>query len=73
MDERLCSKAACRTEASSTLTFDYDDSMAVLGPLSPIAEPFSHDLCARHAEHLSVPQGWQIVRHAVLGGISFEV
>jgi hypothetical protein len=71
MEERLCSKVACRVEAVSTLTYDYEDSMAVLGPLSPSAQPYSHDLCARHAEHLSVPQGWQIVRHAVLGSISF--
>lgn len=73
LNERLCSKAACQVEATSTLTYDYEDSMVVLGPLSPTAEPYSHDLCARHSEHLSVPHGWQIVRHAVLGRLDSGV
>jgi len=67
MSERLCSKVACNDEATSTLTYDYADSLAVLGPLSPAPEPHSYDLCARHAERLSAPQGWQVVRHVVLG------
>ena len=67
MTGRLCSKVACSQEASSTLTYDYADSMAVLGPLGGTHEPHSYDLCERHAERLSAPQGWQIVRHVVLG------
>jgi hypothetical protein len=73
LSERLCSKVACQVEATATLTYDYEDSMVVLGPLSPTNEPYSHDLCARHSEHLSVPHGWQIVRHAVLGRIDSGV
>ncbi len=68
MTGRPCSKVACSDDAVSTLTYVYADSMAVLGPLSQSAEPHSYDLCARHAERLSVPQGWQVVRHTVLGG-----
>ena len=68
MDERLCSKATCSAEAVSTLTYDYASSMVVLGPLSPTPGPHTYDLCARHAERLSVPQGWQIMRYVVLGG-----
>jgi hypothetical protein len=41
--------------------------MAVLGPLAIRREPHSYDLCERHAERLSAPQGWQIVRHVVAG------
>ncbi|MCU1598763.1 MAG: hypothetical protein QOK08_286 [Actinomycetota bacterium] len=67
MTGRPCSKVACGAEAVSTLTYVYADSMAVLGPLSQTAEPHSYDLCERHAERLSVPQGWQVVRHVVLG------
>jgi hypothetical protein len=63
----VCSKVACSDEASSTLTYVYADSMAVLGPLSLVAEPHSYDLCYRHSQSLSAPQGWQIVRHVVLG------
>lgn len=67
MSGRPCSKVACNQEASSTLTYVYADSMAVLGPLSQTAEPHSYDLCDRHAERLSAPQGWQVVRHTYLG------
>ena len=51
----------------ATLTYDYADAMAVLGPLSYRPEPHSYDLCPRHAERLSAPQGWQVVRHVVVG------
>jgi hypothetical protein len=64
---RPCSKVACIQDAVSTLTYVYADSMAVLGPLSQTAEPHSYDLCERHAERLSAPQGWQVVRLAHLG------
>ncbi len=49
-----------------TLTYDYADSLIVVGPLSPVAEPHSYDLCARHIERLSAPQGWQVMRHAYI-------
>jgi hypothetical protein len=68
MPTRICSRVACVDDAVATLTYVYADSMAVLGPLSIAAEPHSYDLCARHAERLSVPKGWQVIRHAVLGG-----
>jgi len=68
---RPCSKVACSRDAVATLTYDYADSMVVLGPLATTAEPHSYDLCAIHAERLSAPQGWQIVKHAVFGEIGF--
>jgi hypothetical protein len=67
MTGRPCSKATCNGDAVATLTYVYADSMAVLGPLSQKAEPHSYDLCERHADRLSVPQGWQVIRHVVLG------
>lgn len=67
MDGRLCSKVACGRVAVSTLTYVYADSMAVLGPLSQRAEPHSYDLCERHAERLSAPRGWQVMRHVAWG------
>ncbi|TQL48607.1 uncharacterized protein DUF3499 [Homoserinimonas aerilata] len=67
MNGRPCSKVACARDAISTLTYDYADSMAVLGPLSQKAEPHAYDLCAVHSERLSVPQGWQVIRHVALG------
>jgi hypothetical protein len=66
MDGRPCSRVACTADAVATLTYVYADSMAVLGPLSVRAEPHSYDLCARHADRLSAPRGWQVVRHETL-------
>lgn len=48
----------------ATLTYVYADSTAVLGPLATYAEPHAYDLCSRHAERLSAPQGWSVVRLA---------
>ena len=63
---RLCSKIGCAREAVCTLTYDYGDQMAAVGPLGPSGAPHAHDLCVPHAERLSVPQGWVIVRHETL-------
>lgn len=40
----------------------YADSTAVLGPLATYAEPHSYDLCSEHAERLTAPRGWEVVR-----------
>ncbi len=40
------------------------DSTAVLGPLAIRAEPHGYDLCARHAQSLSAPRGWEVIRLA---------
>jgi len=46
----------------ATLTFVYVDSTAVLGPLATYAEPHTYDLCSVHADRLTVPRGWEVVR-----------
>ena len=48
----------------ATLTYVYADSTAVLGPLAQQAEPHSYDLCIEHAERLTAPRGWEVVRLA---------
>jgi hypothetical protein len=47
----------------ATLTYVYAESTAVVGPLATQAEPHSYDLCAAHAGRLTVPRGWDVVRH----------
>ena len=64
--DRLCSKVGCAREAVTTLTFDYGDQMAALGPLGGAVDPHAHDLCAIHTDRLSVPRGWVVVRHETL-------
>jgi hypothetical protein len=34
----------------------------VVGPLATYAEPHTYDLCLDHAERLTVPRGWEVVR-----------
>ncbi|MCL2467045.1 MAG: DUF3499 domain-containing protein [Micrococcales bacterium] len=59
---RQCSRTACGQPAVATLTYVYADSTAVLGPLSQLAEPHAYDLCADHAQRLTAPLGWVVVR-----------
>jgi hypothetical protein len=61
---RRCSRTACARNASATLTYVYSDQTAVLGPLATFAEPHCYDLCDQHAERLSAPRGWEVLRLA---------
>ncbi|CAM3253778.1 DUF3499 domain-containing protein [Stackebrandtia soli] len=47
----------------ATLTYVYNDSTAVVGPLSTTQEPHTYDLCEEHARKLTAPRGWELVRH----------
>lgn len=64
---RRCSRTACSRPAVATLTYVYADSTAVLGPLATYAEPHCYDLCAEHAERLTAPRGWEVMRLADTG------
>ena len=60
--KRRCSKTGCQRSALATLTYNYADSTVVVGPLSRRAEPHTYDLCREHAESLTAPKGWEILR-----------
>src|SRR6187401_1198312 len=62
---RRCSRAGCPNPATSTLTYAYRDSTAVLGPLANQVEPHCYDLCRAHAQTLSAPRGWEVIRLTV--------
>lgn len=62
--QRRCSRTACGAQATTTLTFVYADQTAVVGPLATYAEPHAYDLCETHAQRLSAPQGWDVIRLA---------
>ena len=47
----------------ATLTYVYADRAAVVGPLAVHAEPHCYDLCVEHANRLTAPLGWEVVRH----------
>lgn len=44
------------------MTYVHADATIVIGPLGRRAEPGAHDLCAGHAERLTPPVGWQLIR-----------
>ncbi|GAC56209.1 hypothetical protein GOHSU_04_00780 [Gordonia hirsuta DSM 44140 = NBRC 16056] len=46
----------------ATLTFVYAESTAVIGPLAGADEPHSWDLCSEHADRITVPRGWELLR-----------
>jgi hypothetical protein len=60
---RRCTRTGCSRAAVATLTYVYSDSTAVVGPLATFAEPHSYDLCEEHAVRLTVPRGWEVMRH----------
>ena len=62
---RSCSKPECFQPAVATLTYIYAESTAVVGPLAAYSEPHSYDLCEAHASRLTVPRGWEVLRHEV--------
>lgn len=64
VSSRRCSRTACGRNAVTTLTYVYADQTAVLGPLATYAEPHAYDLCELHAERLSAPRGWEVLRLA---------
>nr|WP_281067124.1 DUF3499 domain-containing protein [Brachybacterium fresconis] len=65
---RECSRTACSRPAVSSLTFVYEDSTAVLGPLSRSSEPHAYDLCSEHATGMTAPRGWELLRVPGSGG-----
>ncbi|MDP9118034.1 MAG: DUF3499 domain-containing protein [Actinomycetota bacterium] len=64
MSVRRCTRTACAKPAVATLTYAHADLTAVVGPLATYAEPHSYDLCEDHALRLTVPRGWEVLRHA---------
>ncbi|MEJ7706682.1 MAG: DUF3499 domain-containing protein [Nocardioidaceae bacterium] len=61
---RSCSRSTCARQSIATLTYVYADQTAVLGPLATYAEPHAYDLCEFHAQRLSAPRGWEVIRLA---------
>jgi Protein of unknown function (DUF3499) len=57
---RQCSRTGCSEAATVTLTYQYAQSQVWLDDLSPERDPHAYDLCQRHADRLTAPQGWQV-------------
>src|ERR1700729_3090073 len=63
MAGRRCTRTGCTRGAVAPLASAYADLTAVVGPLASFAEPHSYDLCEEHALRLTVPRGWEVMRH----------
>ena len=57
---RSCARPTCALAASATLGYDYRGQTVWVDPLSDEPHPMTHDLCGRHADALSVPNGWRL-------------
>jgi uncharacterized protein DUF3499 len=58
---RVCARPGCRDAASATFVYDYAERTTWLDGLAGDVHPMAYDLCAAHADALSVPRGWQLV------------
>lgn len=63
-----CSRPGCAESPTATLTYDYDRRTATLEHLAP-PHPMQYDLCGRHTERLSVPNGWTLVDRRVVAPV----
>jgi hypothetical protein len=43
-----------------TLTYQYSHAQGWLDELAAERDPHAYDLCDRHADRLTAPQGWQV-------------
>jgi hypothetical protein len=57
---RHCARPGCNAAAGATLTYDYNDRTAWVELLADEGHPMAYDLCAAHADSLSVPKGWAL-------------
>ncbi|MDO5060388.1 MAG: DUF3499 domain-containing protein [Actinomycetaceae bacterium] len=59
---RDCELTGCTNPAVATLTYNYSESTAVIGPLPTHKQPYTTELCHQHAMKFNVPQGWTVIR-----------
>jgi hypothetical protein len=57
---RQCSRTGCSEAATVTLTYQYSLAQVWLDGLAVDRDPHAYDLCRRHADHLTAPQGWHV-------------
>ncbi|EEH63816.1 hypothetical protein HMPREF0044_0835 [Gleimia coleocanis DSM 15436] len=61
---RQCVHFGCEERAVATLTYNYAEATAVLGPLPPEKAPYTSEFCEHHANTFTAPNGWQVIRLA---------
>lgn len=59
---RTCDNFSCTEPAVASLTYNYTEATAVIGPLPPQKHAGVTEFCEAHANSFNAPQGWQVVR-----------
>jgi hypothetical protein len=57
---RHCSRTGCSEAATATLTYQYSLAQVWLDGLATERDPHAYDLCRRHADRLTAPEGWHV-------------
>jgi hypothetical protein len=57
---RHCSRTGCSEAATATLTYQYALAQVWLDGLATERDPHAYDLCRRHADRLTAPEGWHV-------------
>lgn len=57
---RVCARPDCARTAAAALTFDYAASTVWVDEMGS-SHPSSYDLCAWHADRVTVPHGWRLL------------
>jgi hypothetical protein len=57
---RQCARNGCGRTAVATLSYNYSQRSVWIEHAAPESHPSTYDLCADHADHLSVPRGWDL-------------
>ena len=60
---KTCSRPGCAHRAVALVTYAYRDFHVEVGPITENPPQGSYQLCLTHLDRLSVPKGWQLVRH----------
>lgn len=68
---RICARPTCDVAATATMTYGYAARTVWVDDLIPEAYPESYDLCSRHADRLTVPQGWVLTDRRTLLRLPF--
>jgi hypothetical protein len=55
---RRCARPTCSEHAVVTLSYDYTGRNVWLNDLVGDDDPANHDLCERHGDRVTAPQGW---------------
>lgn len=55
---RRCVRPGCSVEAAASMRYGYARRTVWIDNLDDSSDPHCFDLCARHADRLSVPVGW---------------